>query len=299
MITRIIIFIFILFLITPIMFYEDSFLQIAETTPKHQWNHLPDPDSLTCKIGLILLQKNDGSPVCVSPSTYIKLVDRGYGKFDPSQLMKRSEMMVSLMREIIKDTYLTTYWHTMMKNDPKILHQTMSEMVVNLKENPAIFDHVIETIITNSEMQKEMIIQMKKNDQMMMSLQNNSKWMDSVHGSAMEKDRQIDLAKDEVDECLWCMETDTVQNSKNLDFHQPKIMEDMVHHMWINEKMRNHVQFFMLENSDHMEIMTNQLMEPILEYIMSDSDLRQQMIRLMMENQKFMDSIRHENHIID
>ena len=299
MITTITIFVFILFLITPIMFYDYSFSQMPETAPRQQWNHLPDPDSLTCKSGLILLQKNDGSPACVIPSTYLKLVDRGYGKFDSSQLMKRSEMMLSLMREITKDTRLSNHWHTMMKNDPKILHQAMSEMVINLKENPALFEHVIGPMMINSEMQKEMIVQMKKNDQMMMSLQDNPKWMDSVHKSAMDTNKQIDPERDERNECSWCMDTDTNHNSKNHDFHQPKIMENIVHHMWINEKMRNQVQFFMLENPDHMEIMANQLMEPILEYIISDPDLRQQMILMMMENQEFMNSIRHENQIID
>ena len=293
MITKIMIFVLILSLVTPVMFYEKSFSQISETTPRQQWNQLPDPDNLTCKSGLILLQKIDGSPSCVSPSTYMKLVDRGYGKFDSSQLMKRSEMMLSLMQEITKDTRLTTHWHTMMKNDPKILRQAMSEMVINLKANTTLLGHVIEPMMANSEIQKEMITQMKKNDQMMMSLQDNPKWMNSVHGSPINPDI------DEQNECSECMHTDTIQNSKIHDFHQPKIMEAMVHHIWINEKMRNQMQFFMLENPVHMKIMANQLMGPILENIMSDPDLRQQMVLLMMDNQEFMNSIRHENQTVD
>lgn len=293
MIAKIMIFVLILFLITPIMLYENSFSQIPEPSPRQQWNHLPDPNNLTCKSGLILIQKNNGFPSCVSPSTYMKLVDRGYGKFDSSQLMKRSEMMLSLMHEIIKDTRLSTHWHTMMQNDPKILNQTMSGMVLNLKENSLPLDHVIGPMMVNPQMQKEMIAQMKKNDQMMMSLQENPKWMNSVHDSTTNHEI------DEQNECPWCMEMEVIQNSKNHAFHRPKVMEDMLHHIWINEKMRNQMQFFMLENPDHMKIMTNHLLEPILENIMSDPDLRQQMMLTMMNNQEFMNSIRHENQIID
>jgi len=72
-------------------------------------------------------------------------------------------------------------------------------------------------------------------------------------------------------------------------------MEDIIHHIWINEKMRNQVQLLMLENTEHMETMANLMMEPILDYIMSDPILREQMIEMLLVHHDFMNSIRHEN----
>lgn len=72
-------------------------------------------------------------------------------------------------------------------------------------------------------------------------------------------------------------------------------MEDMIHHIWINEKMRNQMQLLMLENPEHMKNMAKNMMEQMLDYIISDLILREQMIEMLLEHQDFMDSIRHEN----
>jgi hypothetical protein len=50
--------------------------------PRKQWKEISDIDQLTCKEGLLLLQKNNGAPACVSSSAYLGLVDRGYGMFE-------------------------------------------------------------------------------------------------------------------------------------------------------------------------------------------------------------------------
>ena len=69
----------------------------------------------------------------------------------------------------------------------------------------------------------------------------------------------------------------------------------MMHHIWINEKMRSQMHELMLENAQHMNLMTGETMDPILEFMMDDTELRQQMIDLMLEHPEFMNSIRHEN----
>ena len=38
--------------------------------------------------------------------SYLKLIDRGYGKFDSSQLMKRPEMMTHLMSGMVVEPQL-------------------------------------------------------------------------------------------------------------------------------------------------------------------------------------------------
>ena len=69
-------FVFILFLCISFshFLFENSFSQEDPIfSPRQQWKQLPDPDILTCKDDLILLQKTNGSPACVSSTTYLKI----------------------------------------------------------------------------------------------------------------------------------------------------------------------------------------------------------------------------------
>ena len=281
--------------------FENSFSQEdLVISPRHQWKQLPDPDILTCKEGLILLQKTNGSPACVSSSAYLKLIDRGYGKFDSSQLMKRPEMMTYLMGGIIVEPQLMSHWHTMMVNDSKILQQSMSDMVLQLKENPEFLANIMGPMTTNLELREQMIEHMKKHDQMMISFQGHHEWMESVHrpmmGSSMNQ--EMNSAIHEKTECSWCPKKSLDLQTRR-DFHQPNVMEDMMHHVWINEKMRSQMYKIMLENPHHMDLMTGETIDHILGFMMDDAELRQQMIDMMLENPEFMKSIRHENQFIN
>ena len=53
--------------------YEDSFAD--PLSPRQHWKQFSNLDTLECDSGHILLQKDNGSPACVMPSTYLKLVD--------------------------------------------------------------------------------------------------------------------------------------------------------------------------------------------------------------------------------
>ena len=276
--------------------FENSFSQENLIfPPRQQWKQLPDPDILTCKDSLILLQKTNGSPACVSSSAYLKLIDRGYGKFDSSQLMKRPEMMTHLMGGMIVESQLMSHWHTMMVNDPKIMQQSMSDMVLKLKENPKFLANIMGPM-TNLELRGEMIQHMKKHNQMMVSFQEHPGWMESVHrpmmGSSMNQEMGSEMHGKT--QCSWCPEK-SVDLQAHQGFHRPNIMEDMMHHIWINEKMRSQMHEIMLENPQHMELMTDETMDSILEFMMDDTELRQQMIDMMLEHPEFMNSIRHEN----
>lgn len=285
--------------ISPFLF-ERSFAQENPITPpRHQWKQLPDPDTLTCKDGLILLQKISGSPACVSPYSYLKLIDIGYGKFDSSQLMQRPEMMNHLMGGMVFDSQLMHHWHTMMMNDPDIIQNTMPRLVLQLEENPEILKNIMGPMTTDSELREKMIGIMKNHDQMMTSFQQHSGWMNSVHrpmmGSSMGQEMNSGMHGNA--ECSWCPEVKPHKLHTHHGFHHPKIMEDMLHHFWVNERMRAQMHAYMLENPDHMGLMADQMMGPLLEIMMDDPEIRQQMIDLMLENQDFMSSVRHENKL--
>ena len=111
------VFVLILSLTIGSLFFESSLAQ-QEMSPHQQWKKFGDPDMLTCKQGQLLLQKHNGNPACITPSTYLKLVDRGYGNYDSSIMSKRPEMMNHLMQGIISDDNLMYHWHEMLEKKP-------------------------------------------------------------------------------------------------------------------------------------------------------------------------------------
>lgn len=285
--------------ISPILLEQSNAQGNPNTSIRYQWKQFADPDTLTCKEDQILIQKTSGIPACVSSSSYLKLVDRGYGKFDSSQLMKRSDMMANLMGAMIDEPQLMHHWHNMMLKDPIILESTKSNTILQLRENQEYVKNLLEPMITNQELREQMIGQMKNHTQMMTSLQEHSGWMDSVHqpmsGSSMGKGMNSEMHG--TSKCLGCSDMQSHNIHSQKGFHQAKLMEDLMHHIWINEKMRTQMNNSMLENPIHMDLMANQMMNPLLGIMMDNQDLRNQMIDLLIENQEFMDSIRHENNL--
>jgi hypothetical protein len=292
-------FILLSFLIPPILF-EQSFAQENQIiSSRHQWKQSSDPESLTCKQSLILLQKANGVPACVSSVTYIKLVDRGYGKFNSSQLMNRPDMMTLLMGGMVNDSKLMHHWHNMTLNDPKILQKTMDEMVLQLEENKEYITNILGQMIKSPELRKQMIEQMESHSQMTDSLQSHSEWMESVHQPTMKSNMNHEMNSETHENigCAMCSKTKQHDLHANKGFHDPKIMEDLIHHIWINEKMRTKMQILMLKNPIHLNLMVDQLMNPLLGLMMDNPEIRNKMIEIMLENQDFMDSIRHENKL--
>lgn len=285
-----------------LIIFENSFAQEDYVnSPRNQWEQLPDPDKLTCKDGLILLQKTNGFPSCVSPYTFLKLIDRGYGKFDSSQLMNRPDMMANLMKSMVADSQLMNHWHTMMINDSKALQQTMSNLIFQLKENPEFMANIMVLMINNPELREQMIEDMKNHSQMMISFQKHPGWMHSVHQPIMNSNmkKKMNSVTNEDYDCSWCQEIKQNNLPTHQDFHNPQTMENMLHHLWINENMRTQMHDFMFKNPNHMSLMTNSMTKPILKKMMDEPELRGQMIEMMLEDQEFMDSIRHQNKILD
>jgi hypothetical protein len=201
------------------------------------------------------------------------------------------------MGEMIKDPQLMHHWHTMMMNNQKVMQQTMSDMILQLKNNPEYMANIMGPMTTNPELRKQMIEHMQNNDKMMKSFQENPRWMYSVHQPMMESNMGHEIGQEMHGQmgCSWCPEIEHNFPHSNPGFHNPTIMKDMVHHIWLNENMQNQMHNFMFENRYHMGLMTEQMMGHILEFMIDDADLRQEMIEMMLEHQDFMNSIRHEN----
>lgn len=150
-------------------------------TPHQQWKKFTDLDMLTCKSGHLLLQKSDGNPTCVIPSTYLKLIDRGYGIHNQSMMDKHPEMMINLMNSMASNEKLMYHWHEMMQKNPTITKNTMDDWVSQIKKNPELFKNMLAPMTSDPELRKKMIQTMKNHPQMEIHLKTHSAWMDSVH----------------------------------------------------------------------------------------------------------------------
>ncbi|MHA7648029.1 hypothetical protein [Nitrosopumilus sp. S4] len=272
--------------------------------PIHQqWKKFSDPDLLKCSQGNLLLQKNDGTPACVKPFTYEKLIDRGYGKFDSSQMSKRPEMMNQLMNHMISNENLMHHWHQMLQKNPSLMMQTTNYFTTLMKENPELLKNVLGSMTSEPELREKMIQTMKHHSLMEASLKQNSMWMDSVHQPMMGSmghggDSDIGCPMCEKmsnTSCSWCPEYQMHSMHKTTTFSHSERMMDMIHEMWINSDTSNQIHRKMLENPSHMALMSQDMMEPLLNAVMDDEQLRQEMIDLMLEHEVFMNTIRHEN----
>jgi len=311
-------------------FFDNSFAQ--QMTPHQQWKKFADTDMMTCKSGHLLLQKSNGNPACVMPSTYLKLVDRGYGNHNQSLMDKNPEMMTHLMNSMASNEKVMHHWHEMLQKNPTMMMQTMNEWVLQIKDNPELLKNMLAPMTSDPELRDKMIHTMKNHPQMENHLKSHSMWMDSVHqpmtssgmshgsDSGMSRGMGDDksgmshgdsemgcpmcekmMEKKRLDNCPWCpnykhhsMSSHSI-NSHSMTMSSSDKMMDMIHHVWINSEMTKDMHTMMIEDPSHMAMMSNQMMEPMLNAVMDDADLREQMIELMLEHKDFMNSIRHDN----
>ena len=273
-------------------YFENTFAQ-QDMRPHQQWEKFGDLDLLTCKSGHLLLQKTNGNPTCVIPSTYLKLIDRGYGSHNQSMMEKHPQMMNNLMNNMASNEKLMYHWHEMIQKDPNMMMQTMNNWVSQMKENPELLKNMLTPMTSDPELREKMIQTMKNHHQMENHLKSHSMWMDSVHQSVMGSGMGQGMHQSG---CMWCSDYEhTPMKSHGMIMSHSDKMMDMIHHLWINPEMTTDMHTMMLEDSSHMAMMSNQMMEPMLNAIMDDEDLREQMIELMLQHQDFMNSIRHDN----
>ena len=281
--------------IIPLMF-SDSIAQ-SFIPPRHQWKITDNVDELTCSGDSILLQKHNGDPACVSPTTYLKLIDRGYGTFDSSIMKNRPVMLNNLMKNLVSTSNLMHHWHDMMLDNPTMMNQTLSSWMSKMKTNPDFLANIMRPMTSDSNLREQMIQQMKEHPYMENTLKQNPKWMESVHhmpsdmGPQMNQNMHQEMQDSS---CSWCPDHN-IKHNTDMRFSNPDKMMDFLHNMWVDPKLRHDMHNFMLENPSHMLNMTEQMMNPVLDNMMNDPQIRQQMIDLMLEHSEFMNSIRHQN----
>ena len=127
-------------------------------TPHQQWKKFTNIDMITCKSGHLLLQKSNGNPACVMPSTYLKLVDRGYGPHNQSMMEKNPEMMNHFMTGMVTNERLMHHWHEMMQKNPAMMMQTLDDWVSQIKENPELLKNMLGPIASEPESDRKSVV---------------------------------------------------------------------------------------------------------------------------------------------
>ncbi len=273
------------------MYFENSFAQ-EETSLHQQWKKLADLDNLTCKSDQLLFQKINGSPLCVLPSTYLKLVDRGYGNYDPSIMSKRPSMSNELMQSMVFNQTLMHHWHEMMQKNLTVMKRTSTNWVSQISSDADLLKNMLGPIASDPKLRLDMIDAMKDHSKMEIVMKQHSGWMDSVHHPVTNSETSYGLHHSA---CSWCPEYQNHSGHvSSSEFANPERMLDMMHVMWINSEMSQDMHSMMLQNPSHMRQMSEQVVIPMLDSIMDHEDLRQQMIDLLLEHQDFMNAIRHD-----
>ena len=111
--------IFSILLLTPIL-SNPVFAQmgIPMMSPRQQYMMHNDPNQITCRQGMgLLISSSSGTPACVTPTTYMRLVDRGWGNYDFNQITRDQQFMTGIMNNMMFHPRMMGYW----MNDPQSL----------------------------------------------------------------------------------------------------------------------------------------------------------------------------------
>jgi len=174
----------------------------AQTQPRipvgHQWEIHHDVNQLTCAKGYgLLIKDSNEEPACVKPAVYLRLVDRGYGKFDSNIMMNRPMMMQGIMGQMMDDPNLSQQMIDSMMNNQQMMQSMMdnNQMMGMMKggmmgqgqmgpgmmgqgmmghgmmmNNPELMNNMMNQMFQNPEFRQQMIDEMQRHHQFMQEL---------------------------------------------------------------------------------------------------------------------------------
>jgi len=169
----------------------------AQTQPRipvgHQWEIHHDVNQLTCAQGYgLLIKDSNEEPACVKPAVYLRLVDRGYGKFDSNIMMNRPMMMQGIMGQMMDDPNLSQQMIDNMMNNQQMMQSMMgnNQMMGMMKggmmgqgqmgpgmmghgmmmNNPELMNNMMNQMFQNPEFRQQMIDEMQRHHQFMQEL---------------------------------------------------------------------------------------------------------------------------------
>ena len=96
---------------------NDVFAQSDQVLPPHQqMRMINNPNQVMCSPDMVLMMRgSDGIPACVTPQSYLRLADRGWGNFDWNLLSQHPHQMQGVMMNMMNNPqmwqHMTTHPH--------------------------------------------------------------------------------------------------------------------------------------------------------------------------------------------
>jgi hypothetical protein len=96
---------------------NDAFAQSDQVLPPHQqMRMINNPSQVMCSPDMVLMMRDSsGLPACVTPQSYLRLADRGWGNFDWDLLSQHPHQMQGVMMNMMNNPqmwqHMTTHPH--------------------------------------------------------------------------------------------------------------------------------------------------------------------------------------------
>lgn len=287
--------------------------------PRQQWRQANDISQISCATGLVLIQKVNGAPACVSPDAYLRLVDRGWGMWDPTIMSNRPNMMQGVIDQAIRDPVLSKHLHSMAQQEKTLWYDVSPQLKQQLQEDSQILQSTMMPIMNDPQLRQQMIEMMQQSPQIMQSIRNNNMMMQMIQGSIPLPSNQTGMTgttgdlvmskglKGSMMENQGKMRDQTMgQNMMGqmmewgMMMHNPQMMQNMMVQMMNDPQMRAMMQSMMIQNPHHRQSMVNQGMAgPMVGSMINDPQLREQMLDMMMQHQDMMMSLRQNQQFLN
>ncbi|MFB5597633.1 MAG: hypothetical protein ACE5RJ_01265 [Nitrosopumilaceae archaeon] len=268
-------------------------------SPRQQWMTINDINELNCRDDLVLMTKANGTPACVSPHAYFRLVDRGWGHFDDSLYVNRQQMMQNLMGHMVRDPGLMQPMHQMILQDQQQVIAMTDLWYDSVKQNPQVMSNFMMSAMNNTDLRQQMIDSMIQNPQMMQAMKGNNQIMGMMQGGSMMGQGQMMGGPMMGQGMMGQNMMSQPLVGQHMTMRNPDVMNNMMNQMMQNPQMMQHMHDMMLQNPYHMQRMMGShmtstvgpMMNPMMEQMMNDPEIREQMFELMMQHQEFMQSM--------
>jgi len=172
--------------LTPILVnqvFAQNQMGMPMMSPRQQWMMTNNIEDITCREGMTLMIKDsNATPVCLSPNSYLRLADRGWGNFDMNMMVNHPQQMQGVMNSMMNNPQTGKLWYDIVSNNP----QQMQEMMIN---NPwhmqgmmgQMTGPMMSDMMKDPQMRQQMMEQMSQNQQMMQELMQNQQFMEQLN----------------------------------------------------------------------------------------------------------------------
>ncbi len=288
---------------------NDAFSQTPNQPlpPRQQWKNMDDVSQVTCREGLVLLEKTTGAPACVSPNAYLRLIDRGWGMWDPTIMSNRQNMMQGVMSQIIRDPNMSQQLHTMIQQKPNLWYDSPNQLRQQIQQYPDSFQNIMIPMMNDPQLRQQMIEMMQQNQQMMQSIQSNNIMMGMIRGNIpLPLNQTTTMGGGEEGQNTMGQGGMMMRGpmmGQGMMMHNPQVMQGLMNQMLNDPQMGAAMRGMMIQNPYHMESMMMPMNQGMVGHMfspmMNDPELRQQMLDLMVQHRDMMMELRQNQQFMN